>query len=198
VIDELILLQALDAGMPLAQIERMNALDLAVSVLGAQVKMGEAALPPFGEGDETVLEQLRPLVDFFEGTPRTDMPPPPGFACEWKGMHFRSKTERRVAQALDRANVAFFPNARGRLGVGADHRENREPDFLVIADGKIGIFEVDGDDFHPPDRASADHDRDRLFRRQGIRVVERFSAVECWEDSDRVVAEFLRLLDLNG
>jgi hypothetical protein len=116
----------------------------------------------------------------------------------WQGMRFRSKVERRVARALERANAAFFPNPRGRLGVAPDFRDSREPDFIVLCEGKLGILEVDGDDFHPPERASADHARDRLFRSHGIRVVERFNATDCWEDPDRTVAEFLQLLRLNG
>lgn len=116
----------------------------------------------------------------------------------WRGMRFRSKTERRIAAALESANVAFFPNGRGRLGTAPDFRETREPDFLVILDGKLGILEVDGDDYHPPQRAAEDHGRDRAFRRHGIRVVERYSATECWDAPDQVVAEFLQLLRLNG
>jgi hypothetical protein len=121
-----------------------------------------------------------------------------GAPYRWRGMRFRSKTERRIAAALERANVAFFPNSRGRLGTAPDFRETREPDFLVVTDGKLGILEVDGDDYHPPERAAEDHDRDRAFRRHGIRVVERYSATECWGAPDQVVAEFLQLLRLNG
>jgi hypothetical protein len=34
----------------------------------------------------------------------------------WKNLRFRSESEVRVAQALDRAAVLFFPNCRSRLG----------------------------------------------------------------------------------
>ena len=121
-----------------------------------------------------------------------------GAPHRWRGMLFRSKTERRIAAALERANVAFLPNCRGRLGTAPDSRVTREADFLAIVDGKVGILEVDGDDYHPPDRAAADHARDRVFRGHGIRVVERFPAAECWAFPDQVVAEFLQLLRLNG
>ncbi|MBS1894712.1 MAG: hypothetical protein JST59_25710 [Actinobacteria bacterium] len=116
----------------------------------------------------------------------------------WRGMLFRSKTECRMAAALDRVNVAFWPNCRARLGTVPDLRETRESDFLVLVEGKVGILEVDGDEFHPPESAHEDHARDRAFRQHGIRVVERFSASECWATPDQVVAEFLALLHLNG
>ena len=124
----------------------------------------------------------------------------PGHRCVdiWRRTRFRSKTERRIAAALERASVAFFPNGRGRLGTSPRYRETRESDFLVVIDGKLGILEVDGDDHHPPERAAEDHGRDRAFRRQGIRVVERYPASECWEAPDEVVADFLQLLHLNG
>jgi hypothetical protein len=117
-------------------------------------------------------------------------------ASEWNGLAFRSKSELRIAQALERMDVAFFPNAAGRLGVTRDHRETRVPDFLVIHRRKVGILEVDGRPWHPS--AAADHERDRLFREHGIRVVERFDAGECYESPGRVVAHFLMLLSLNG
>lgn len=110
----------------------------------------------------------------------------------WKNLHFRSKSEVRIAEALDRAGVMFFPNCRGRVGSVA--RENREADFLVCGDGKWGILEVDGETFHPTTRTVEDHARDRLFREHGILVVEHFDANECYNQADDVVKRFLRLL----
>ncbi|MBM4046637.1 MAG: hypothetical protein FJ279_16120 [Planctomycetes bacterium] len=112
----------------------------------------------------------------------------------WNNLHFRSQSEVRIAQALDRAGVLFFPNCRGRLGA-ASTRENREADFLVCHDGKWGILEVDGEPFHPPARTAEDHARDRLFREHGVRSVEHFDATECYEKPDEVVGRFLRLLE---
>lgn len=117
---------------------------------------------------------------------------------QWMGLWFRSQSEVRIAEALDRANVLFAPNPSVRLGVTPDHRGNPEPDFLVIAKGKVGILEVDGAPFHPPERADEHHERDRRFREHGIKVVERFSASDCYGMPDDVVAQFLALLDLNG
>jgi hypothetical protein len=111
----------------------------------------------------------------------------------WQGMKFRSVSEIRIAQALDSARVLFLPNCLARLNSGSA-RVNREPDFLVCQNGKWGILEVDGDPYHPPTRAAQDHERDRLFRSYGIRVVERFRADECFENSNGVVSKFLELL----
>jgi hypothetical protein len=110
----------------------------------------------------------------------------------WKGLRFRSQTEVRIAQQLDRRKVIFFPNCKARLGFR--ERENREPDFLVCYEGKWGILEVDGGDTHPPSRAAEDHERDRLFKQHGIILVEHFDASECWENADGVVRKFLSLL----
>jgi hypothetical protein len=112
----------------------------------------------------------------------------------WKNLNFRSQSEIRIAEALDRAGVLFFPNCRCRLGEQAA-RENREADFLVCYKGKWGILEVDGEPFHPPTRTAQDHERDRLFKKHGILVVEHFDATECYENPDRVVQGFLRILD---
>ncbi len=111
----------------------------------------------------------------------------------WNSLFFRSQSEIRIAEALDRAQVLFFPNCRGRLGVGT--RENREADFLICRDGKWGILEVDGEPFHPPSRTVQDHARDRTFREHGIRLVEHFDATKCYEKADEVVRQFLSLLE---
>lgn len=112
----------------------------------------------------------------------------------WKNLRFRSKTEMKIAQALDRAGVMFWPNCIGRLGLGEELRANREGDFLVCDRGRFGILEVDGEVFHPPSRAAQDHDRSRAFKQHGVRVVEHYDAGRCWGDPDGVVAEFLSLL----
>lgn len=110
---------------------------------------------------------------------------------EWKGFWFRSRTEIRIAKALDRAGLLFYPNSKARLNK-AEFRVNRESDFLVFRAGKFGILEVDGRDYHQT--AADDHERDRLFKRYGIRVIERFDATRCWNEPDKVVQEFLEIL----
>ena len=111
----------------------------------------------------------------------------------WQNLRFRSESEIRIAKSLDRAGVLFLPNCRARLGTSAA-RGNREADFLVCREGKWGILEVDGEPFHPPSRTAEDHERDRLFRAHGVRVVEHFDASRCFEEPDAVVREFLAIL----
>lgn len=112
----------------------------------------------------------------------------------YAGLCFRSESEVRIAQALDRANVMFLPNCRARIGSRAETRRGLEADFVVMVDGKWGALEVDGSEWHPPTRAAQDHQRDRPLRYHGAAVVERFDAGECFENPDKVVAQFLALL----
>lgn len=115
----------------------------------------------------------------------------------WKNLKFRSRSEARIAAALDEAGVLFLPNCLARVGQGST-RENREPDFLVCYKQKWGILEVDGEPFHPPARTTQEQERDRLFKVNGIRVVEHFDASRCYQEPRQVVREFLSLLDGNG
>jgi uncharacterized protein YjbI with pentapeptide repeats len=110
---------------------------------------------------------------------------------QWNGFYFRSKTEIKIAEALDRAGVLFYPNNKARLNQ-AEFRVNKESDFLIFQAGKFGILEVDGRPYHQT--AADDHERDRLFKRYGIRVIERFDSKRCWDEPDKVVQEFLELL----
>jgi hypothetical protein len=110
----------------------------------------------------------------------------------WKNLRFRSQTEIRVSEALEHAHVLFLPNCMARLGFS--QRQNREADFLICHKGKWGILEVDGPLSHPPARTVKDHERDRLFKAHGIRLVEHFDAGECWENPEGVVKRFLYLL----
>jgi hypothetical protein len=111
----------------------------------------------------------------------------------WHGLRFRSRSEMCIAQALDRAGVMYLANCLARLGPPPD-RLTREADFLVCHDGRWGILEVDGEPFHPASRATEDHERDRLFRLQGVSAVEHFDAGECRRDADGVVGRFLEVL----
>jgi hypothetical protein len=110
---------------------------------------------------------------------------------KWNNFNFRSKSEIKIAEALDRAGVLFYPNSKARLNK-AQLRVNKESDFLVFHSGKFGILEVDGREFHQT--AADDHERDRLFKRHGIRIIERFDATRCWNEPEQVVQEFLDIL----
>lgn len=110
----------------------------------------------------------------------------------WRNLRFRSQTEVRIAEELDRRGATFFPLCMARLN-GQNGRVTMEPDFLVCNGGKWGILEVDGEPYHPAERAAVEHERDRLFRRQGI-TVERYDATRCYNETKSVVEDFLRLL----
>ena len=134
------------------------------------------------DSEDVVLSALRraiPELDSFElaeaevgELPAAD-PDGPVATCLLDGLWYRSKSERRIAAALEAANVLFAPNASVRIGITPDHRDTMEPDFLVWQDGKLGVLEVDGP-WHTR-RAAEDHERDHRFREHGIRVVERLS-----------------------
>jgi hypothetical protein len=112
----------------------------------------------------------------------------------WAGMRFRSESELRIAQALDRTGVLFLPDALMRLGA-SNARQNREADFLVCANGVWGILEVDGAPFHTDNDRETAAERDQLFRQHGIPLAEHFEAARCAASADAVVAEFLAALD---
>jgi hypothetical protein len=111
----------------------------------------------------------------------------------WKNLRFRSQSEVRIAASLEKAGIAFWPNCIARLPFN-DGARNREADFLICRNGKFGILEVDGEPFHPASRTAQEHERDRLFKLHGVRVVEHFDASECFENADMVVKRFLDIL----
>lgn len=111
----------------------------------------------------------------------------------WQGFRFRSATEIKIAEALDRAGVLFFPLPKARIALEHGHT-NVEPDFVVCQEGRWGILEVDGEPFHPRERSAIEHSRDRLFRRHGVVCVERFDAKKCYGQPDKTVEEFLLLM----
>jgi hypothetical protein len=117
--------------------------------------------------------------------------PPP--SLKWNNMKFRSASERKIAGALDTKGVLFLPNCMARLGEQRNRR-NREADFLICDRQKWGILEVDGEPFHPPSRTVHDHERDRLFRHHGIRVVEHFDANRCYQDPDGGGGRFFEIV----
>ncbi|MBV6466543.1 MAG: hypothetical protein PGMFKBFP_01859 [Anaerolineales bacterium] len=114
----------------------------------------------------------------------------------WNNLRFRSKTEVKIAEALEKEKVLFFPNCKARLGF--TERQNLEPDFLVCYKGKLGILEIDGSPYHPASRSAHEHKRDRLFLAHGISLVQRFDANECYENPENVVKQFLYLLTQNA
>lgn len=104
----------------------------------------------------------------------------------WNGWYFRSLAEVKIAEALDRAAVLFFPKATARLQT-PDGKQNEEPHFLVYYEGKLGILKVDV----PQETES---DRDLVLQSQGIQLVRHYDPIQCRAEPDTVVREFLQLL----
>jgi hypothetical protein len=123
--------------------------------------------------------------------------PGPARVQRYQNLRFRSYSEVRIAEALDKKGVMYLPNCAARVNSGGE-RVNREPDFLICANRRWGILEVDGEPFHPPTRTVHDHARDTLFEQHGIRVVKHYDAKRCREEPMVVVIEFLELLSKNG
>jgi hypothetical protein len=111
---------------------------------------------------------------------------------QWQNLYFSSVSEVKIAQALDRVGVLFFPNCLGRLTT-TEGRRIRECDFLICYEGIWGILEVDGAPYHPPSRAAEDHKRDGFFLDHGV-WVHRFDSNECFKYPDDVVKRFLQRL----
>ena len=102
----------------------------------------------------------------------------------WNGLRFRSEAQIKIAEALDRAGVLFFPNSKARITT-TEGRENQEPDFLIFHNGKWGILEVDGE---------VDDERDRHFQSHGIPIIHHYDSTSCSEQPDLIVQEFLDIL----
>lgn len=105
----------------------------------------------------------------------------------WNDLHFYYEEQIKIAEALDRANILFFPNAKARLTT-SEGRQNQEANFLIFHQGKWGILELS----HPD--AVKDEERDRFFETHGIHIIYYCNCSRCNEEPDRVVQEFLDIL----
>lgn len=108
---------------------------------------------------------------------------------EYRGLYFRSKTEIKIAEILDKVGLLYFP-----LPVACLKGKSREPDFLIrTPSGKWGILEVQGEPYHPATRADQDHARSRAFMQFGI-PVQFFSSERCYRDPEGVIREFIKIV----
>lgn len=127
----------------------------------------------------------------------------PEKAYQWHGWEFDSEAEVKIAEALDRTGVLFFPNAQGRL-TSATGRENSVPGFLICYQGKWGLLAVKKGispenvaEIMPENVAEimpGDDERSRLFqslKSQGIHLIADYDVAECLKESDRIVQDFL-------
>ena len=110
---------------------------------------------------------------------------------KWSGLNFRSKSEIKIAEVLDERGILFFPNIRGRVSLNG-RRVNREIDFLICDEGRWGVLECDGEQYHQT--AADDHARDMIWNTHGIWFIKRFSATECYKNPTKVVDAFLEML----
>jgi very-short-patch-repair endonuclease len=111
----------------------------------------------------------------------------------WNGLQLRSPAEQKIAEELEKRKILFFANARCRITTRIGITETKEADFLIYYKGNSRILEVDGQEYHQS--AAKDHQRDRLFERNGIPCT-RFTANECLNDPANVIDEFLELFDV--
>ncbi|MDJ0553522.1 MAG: DUF559 domain-containing protein [Microcoleaceae cyanobacterium MO_207.B10] len=111
---------------------------------------------------------------------------------KWKNLNFRSQSEVKIAEELDKRGICFFPNSALRLTTKKG-RENKEPDFFVLYNKKYAILEVDGIS-HTPERRVEEQERERDFERNGMRIF-RFDSNKCYNNPSNVVDEFLELLN---
>ncbi|OCQ95621.1 hypothetical protein BCD67_10380 [Oscillatoriales cyanobacterium USR001] len=109
----------------------------------------------------------------------------------WKGLHFYSPAQVKIAEALDRTGILFIPNSQMRLTT-PEGRQNQQANFLIFHQGKLGILEV-GDETSPQDNLP-DEIRTISLIASGIYICKQYSATQCNEQPDEVVQEFLDIL----
>jgi hypothetical protein len=106
-----------------------------------------------------------------------------------KGLNFRSKTEIKIYETLVKKGLLIMPLPVIIMG---SEGNKKEPDFVICYKGKVGILEIHGDKWHPPETAAQEHERRRLFTKLGVTVYEIFGAERCWNDPDGVVKDFIQ------
>ena len=107
---------------------------------------------------------------------------------EWNGHYFRHESEIEIAKELDKRQITFFPNA-GCRTMNCNQMVSRVPDFLIIYKGKVGILELDGSSHC--NSVVTDHQKDRLFKKQGINVVEHYPSQM---SPSTILDDFLQIL----
>lgn len=107
-------------------------------------------------------------------------------------MKFASKSEVRIAQELESLGILFFPLPLAvRCESGDFYKDHREVDFLICNNGSWGILEVS---YHP-DRYEKDSEKNLWFKKSGILCIENFTAERCYNYPEKVVQEFLEILN---
>lgn len=124
---------------------------------------------------------------------------------EYDSLNYRSEAEIAIAKAIDKHNrdgidleVYYIPN--GVIVTPEARTETSfvkiESDFLIFYQGVTAVLEVDGSQHGEPSVAKKDTKKERHWkdkiRGMNVFVVERFSAKECLESPDKVLARFLK------
>lgn len=107
----------------------------------------------------------------------------------WKGLKFRSKSEIKIAEELDRRGIFFLPNCVARL-----NGKNIEADFLINYKNLWGILEVDGKKYHTNKQKDKDRDNS-ITHLTSVSFIKRYSSLDCYNNAYNVVDLFLYLLE---
>jgi hypothetical protein len=79
------------------------------------------------------------------------------------GLRYRSKTEMVIADELKRRQIIFFPLPVAVIGGKAV----REPDFVILHEGRFGVLEIHGEPWHPASRAAQENAQAYPYRAAG-------------------------------
>ncbi|OIP69730.1 MAG: hypothetical protein AUK43_11995 [Oscillatoriales cyanobacterium CG2_30_40_61] len=102
----------------------------------------------------------------------------------WKKWRFHSLEQVKIAEALDRAGVMFFPNSKAQLPNFED-QPYKQVDFLIYYNSKLGVLEIQYSDIEKQEQ------RDNFLSKQGIFLIKYCDPVQCLENPDQVVQEFI-------
>jgi hypothetical protein len=107
----------------------------------------------------------------------------------FQGLNFRSKAEIKIYEALLKKGLLIMPLPVMVMGANKNYKE---PDFVVCYNNRIGILDVQGKQFHPPELAATIYEKRREFIKLGVSLYEVFDAKRCYQDPDGVVDDFIQ------
>ena len=107
----------------------------------------------------------------------------------FQGLNFRSKAEIKIYEALLRKGLLVMPLPVMVMGVKEKYKE---PDFVFCYNGRIGVLDIHGKQWHPPEAAASEHEKRREFLKLGVSLYEIFDARRCYQDPDDVVDDFIQ------
>ncbi|MGD1807147.1 hypothetical protein ACP6PL_17160 [Dapis sp. BLCC M126] len=102
---------------------------------------------------------------------------------KWNDLDFNSQAEVKIAEALDRANIIFLANTKIRLTTPIG-RENKIANFVILHAGKLGILQTNNQPFPLYTNLAPN-----------IRIIQHYDISVCLQQPDKVVAEFLDILN---